>query len=181
MKHSTISCLVVFLFILSATIVVADLSDVPHQFYGDVTINSVPAPDGVLVIAKFNDNDVESGLTQDGKYGYEYPAFIVSMHPQYVGQTVEFYVGNVKAGEAVFSEGATTELHLLIGTENYCGDQICLPPEDCSSCPADCGECPPSPPIVTILEPLDNSIVEEDLVLLNVLTDRETSCVYSFG
>ena len=146
---------------------IADYSDSPHQFYGDVIVNGVAAPDNVLVSAKFNGKDVEGGLTNDGMYGYGYPAFIVAMHPQYVGQTVEFYVQNEKAAEYDFAEGGITELHLSVEIPNFCGDTKCESGESCASCALDCGACalpqggsPPSggpaPPGGVVIVPNDD-------------------------
>ena len=48
----------------------------PHWFYGSVTINGSPAPDGTTVTARINGIDVASTTTVGGEYGYQ-PSFYV--------------------------------------------------------------------------------------------------------
>ena len=93
------------LFVFIAGSAYAQVSYFPQQFYGSVTINGVPAPDGVLVSAKHDGYDVAGGLTEGGKYGYGRPAFVVALHSSYEGDTLEFYVQNVKAAEYPFMPG----------------------------------------------------------------------------
>ena len=128
--------------LLYAVISTAMVNYFPHQFYGSVMINGVQAPDGVLISAKFNTRDVAGGLTADGKYGSERPAFVVLLHEQYEGQTIEFYVQGVEAAEYTFLPGNSTELDLSVTITNFCGDGKCESGESCSSCPEDCGTCP---------------------------------------
>ena len=133
----------VFLLVFSVT-AYAQVSYFPHQFYGSVTINGVPAPDGVIVTATHNGDNVAAGgggLTKDGKYGYERPAFVVALHSSYKGDTLEFFVNNVKAAEYQFTPGDSTKLDLSVSIPNFCGDGKCESGESCSSCPHDCGAC----------------------------------------
>ncbi|NIP40214.1 MAG: hypothetical protein GTN39_01690, partial [Candidatus Aenigmarchaeota archaeon] len=80
MKNKILLPLAVFIALVFASSAYAQVSYFPHQFYGSVTINGAPAPNGVLVSAKHNGKDVEGGLTNGGKYGYEYPGFVVALH-----------------------------------------------------------------------------------------------------
>jgi len=146
MKSKILITVTLILSLFYAQIALAQYGYFPQQFYGSVTVNGVPAPDGVLISAKFEGSDVEGGLTTDGKYGYE-TAFVVALQETDAGETIEFYVQNVKAAEYLFSPGYSTELNLSVGISNFCGDGNCESGEDCSSCSLDCGECaPPTPP-----------------------------------
>jgi hypothetical protein len=91
----------------------------PQQFYGTVTINGAPAPDGVLVSAKFQGRDNTGGLTSGGNYGYGIPAFVVQLQEGDEGRTIEFYVQNVKAGQSTFVAGASTRLDLSVTIPNF--------------------------------------------------------------
>jgi len=90
--------------LLSAVILTALFSNlalampVGHQFYGIVTFNGSPAPDGATIVAKVNGVEVLSTTTQDGKYGYN-PLFIVSLDSKYSGNTIYFFVSGNQANE----------------------------------------------------------------------------------
>ena len=89
---------------------------IPHQFNGDVDFLDGPAPDGVLVEAKINGITVESGITQDGRYGYSSPTFKVEdPNGDRDGETIYFFVNGVDTGEtAIFENGESTELDLTV-------------------------------------------------------------------
>jgi|GEM_PF-2945709 len=109
----------------------------PNLFYGTVTVNGIPAPDGVLISAKHQGKDVGGTLTTDGKYFLTF-----ALEPTEHGDTIELYVQGVKGGEGKFSTGTTIhEVNLLAEIANFCGDGNCEEGESCSSCPADCGTC----------------------------------------
>ena len=114
----------------------------PHQFFGSVSINGNPAPDNVLITAKIDGSDVAGTDVSNGTYGYEPNTFYVS-DPQgnYNGDTIEFFINDAKAGEAIFKNGESTELDLSASISNFCGDGICESGETCNSCQIDCGQC----------------------------------------
>ncbi len=115
---------------------------VPHQFFGDVMINGVPAPDGVLIEARVNGKYVSGTTTLDGGYGHDPEIFYVPDNTgTYEGKTIEFFVQDVKAGEQTFLSGESTRFDLSVAIENFCGDGICDSGESCSSCSIDCGTC----------------------------------------
>ncbi len=86
----------------------------PHRFYGDVTMDGIPA-DTQVVSAEIDGVEVESQPTDtEGHYGYEAaPAFLVSGA---AGKTIEFFVAGVKADEATLVNGAVDRLDLAIVT-----------------------------------------------------------------
>jgi len=122
---------------------------VPHQFFGAVTTNGAPAPDGITVMATISVQEVASTTTVGGSYGLLPGDIFYIEDPDGTnsGKTIEFYVGGVKAAEYVFSNGESTELDLAVtGDFGVCGDNSCSDDESCSSCASDCGSCPPSSP-----------------------------------
>ena len=128
------------LMILMASSVYAQIG-VPHQFYGTVTSNGNPAPAGLLIVAKIDGNDVGGTVTIEGKYGL-IPGeifYVEDPNGDRQGETIEFYVSDILAGEWTFSNGNSTELNLSV-TGDICGDGVCTGGESCSSCPVDCGQ-----------------------------------------
>jgi hypothetical protein len=99
-------------FLLFSNLVLA-LPGIPNQFYGSVTLNGSPAPDGTTITAKINGVQVASTTTSGGKYGYE-PIFYVSdPNSDRTGEEVVFFVNNVNTGRtSFFSNGGHTQLDL---------------------------------------------------------------------
>lgn len=134
-----------------------------HKFWGEVTINGNPAPDGVLITAKINGVDVAGTTTLNGNYGLEPSVFYVpDPLNNNAGDNVEFFVNDQKSGEAVYRNGGSDAVNLAVDIHPFCGDGIVEGSEDCNSCPADAGSCAPpgggggggggSPPTVTCTE-----------------------------
>ena len=85
---------------------------IPHQFWGTVTYNDAPAPDGVSIIAKIDNVIVKESTTLNGKYGYD-PLFIITdSNENRNGKIIVFYVNNVEAATHVFENGRATGLNL---------------------------------------------------------------------
>ncbi|MEM2963761.1 MAG: hypothetical protein QXN01_04680, partial [Candidatus Anstonellales archaeon] len=125
-------------FVLSVIAAAQPINYFPQQFYGTVTINGAPAPDGVLVSAKFEGKDVGGTLTSGGRYN-----LIIAMKQEDEGQSLSFYVQNVNTGiQSTYNGGASVRLDLSASIANFCGDGRCDSGESCSSCPGDCGACP---------------------------------------
>lgn len=117
----------------------------PHQFYGDVTVNGVPA-NGASVVAKINGTEYGSTVSVDGKYGYTQPElfFVTDPNGTNGGETIEFFVNGTKVEQtATFMNNGSTELNLSLGVAPFCGDGACNGTETCSTCSADCGACSP--------------------------------------
>ena len=96
----------------------------PHRFYGNVTIDGKPAPDGTVVSARIGGVEYANTTTLDGKYGVYSIFYVPSNDAETVekeggdeGDSVEFYVNNILAGEKPFSIGGSTKLDLKIGEE----------------------------------------------------------------
>ncbi len=95
---------------------------IPNAFYGAVTWNGQPAPDGTTIKAKINGVQVASTTTSGGKYGYplgcktpEKPNSFCVDDPNNdrTGKTINFFVNDVDTGQtAVFQNGQFTPLDL---------------------------------------------------------------------
>lgn len=132
----------IVLFLLVGT--VSAQPGLPLYFYGDVTINGVKAPDGVLVEARVSGSYVSGTTTSGGTYGEASPFYVPDPHGTMSGKTIEFYVHNVKAAEYVFNVNDNpVNLDLSVSIPNFCGDGKCESGESCSSCSKDCGSCNP--------------------------------------
>ena len=105
----------------------------PHQFYGTVSLDGALAPEGTIVSAQIDGVEYESGTVDaEGRYG-EAPLFKVpaddpgtpAKEGGVPGETVEFYVTNVPLGldevkadeEALFVIWGTTNLNLTVPAE----------------------------------------------------------------
>ena len=123
--------------------------NIPHQFYGNVSVNGRIAPDSMLVVAKIDGADVMATVTLGSSYGYwpnTYCSFCIpNPNGDRGGEKIEFFVNGIKGGESTYTTSdteRTTELNLAI-TGGICGEGLCTSGESCSSCPADCGQCTP--------------------------------------
>jgi hypothetical protein len=89
----------------------------PEEFYGNVTINGMPAPAGILIEARINGQSAGSlTTTTDGFYGgtgtFD-PRLIVS--GQNNGQVISFFVGGLEANQtAVFEERSISRLDVSV-------------------------------------------------------------------
>jgi hypothetical protein len=97
-------------------------------FYGNVTIGGEPAPVGTLIEARGEHivtppPDPATGLTGNpvwttevGKYGGgDNPLVVQGTEDLMDGETIEFYINNVKADQnAEFHSGQTTQLDLMV-------------------------------------------------------------------
>lgn len=97
LKILRLPIVVVTLILLSSNLVFAALGQ-PNQFYGYVTVNGQPAPDGTSVIAKINGVQVASTTTSGGRYGYNpVSAFYVDdPNNNRAGDIVNFFVNGVE-------------------------------------------------------------------------------------
>ncbi|HLC92679.1 MAG TPA: hypothetical protein VJH23_03150 [archaeon] len=90
---------------------------IPHQFFGNVTINGAAAPDGTEVRATIDLSEVYTTVTVGGRYGYSPNTFVVQ-NPDPVnneGKTIRFFVNGTDTGVTKpFSTGALTDLNLAI-------------------------------------------------------------------
>ncbi|MFH0928896.1 MAG: hypothetical protein V1818_00905 [Candidatus Aenigmatarchaeota archaeon] len=99
---------------LFANIVLA-IPAMSHKFYGTVTINGQPAPDGTTVTAKINGVDVSSTTTSGGNYGDDYSFGVPDPDGIRVGSEIRLFVNNVYSGvSAVFCNAC----YNLCGTDS---------------------------------------------------------------
>ena len=94
----------------------ADIT-LPEEFYGDITINGLPAAVGTVIVAKIG--GVERGnftTTEVGKYGGPETfdsRLVVSGEESEVGQTITFWVNGRQANQtAIYDPGESKELNL---------------------------------------------------------------------
>jgi len=116
--------------LLALTLVVAfvaPVSAVPqlaHQFYGTVSIGSVPAPEGTEVVARIAGvtENFTTAVDANHTYGYD-PTFyyVLGDDPETPekeggndGDTIEFYVAGTWATNFTFSPGGHNELNLSV-------------------------------------------------------------------
>jgi len=123
---------------------------IPHQFYGNVTVNGSPA-EGATVTAKISGTEVASTVSKSGTYGSNYGSnanlfFITDPNGSNSGKKIEFFLNGNKVAEYTFANGGYTQLDLSFGAAPSCGDTSCNGSETCGSCPQDCGACPAAPP-----------------------------------
>ena len=87
----------------------------PHQFWGNVTVNGAPAPMGAAVSARIGGVEYGNGTVDAaGRYGDE-PNFFVQAPAELAGQTISFYVAGVLAHEtAVYQVGGKGGLDLSV-------------------------------------------------------------------
>ncbi len=87
---------------------------VGHMFFGSVTVNGSPAPDGAVVEAKIADIVYNTQATVEGKYGYAAAFWVPADDPETPvkeggsdGDTVEFFVNGAAAGSYEFHKPKT--------------------------------------------------------------------------
>ncbi len=129
-KSCFISLVLAIILSLSLAAPVMAVPQIPHAFYGTVTVGDGPAPNGVLISAKIGGVEYATTTTLDGKYGYS-PTFKVgaddSDTPEVEGgvegDTIVFYIEGVEVDTYTFSNGEVTPLDLEI-------EELPAPPPD---------------------------------------------------
>ena len=101
-----------FVFVFSLSFVIAQGLELPNQFYGTATYNSVASTE-MAVETYIEGVKVGSTTTLNGQYGYD-PLFLIKDdNGQYAGKTINFYLNSVDTGQtAVFENGESTKLDL---------------------------------------------------------------------
>lgn len=79
-----------------------------QQFYGDVTLDGSPAPDGTSVTAKMNGRTAGSDSTSGGSYSLT----INTIDGDQAGDSISFYVDGLSAGSTSLNPGAITSRNL---------------------------------------------------------------------
>ncbi|MBN2203170.1 MAG: hypothetical protein JW700_03220 [Candidatus Aenigmarchaeota archaeon] len=83
----------------------------PHAFYGSVTVNGSPAPDGTIVAARIGNTEVASTTTVGGEYNF----YIDDDSSSRSGDEILFFVAGVNTGQIeYFYNGDVTELDLSV-------------------------------------------------------------------
>ncbi len=85
----------------------------PTRFFGTVTLDDTPAPDGTTITALVNDNLCGTGLVTGGNYVVDVASATTQEGCGTDGDTVSFLVGTVLANETgTFQAGAFVPLDL---------------------------------------------------------------------
>jgi len=121
-KIKAITCYILLVAALTASFLnVQCVPQMPHRFYGYVTVDGAPAPDGTLITAKIAGVTYASTTTVDGKYGYTTAFNVPADDPDtpekeggQTGDTIEFYVAGKYATSYTFEYGGITYLNLTI-------------------------------------------------------------------
>jgi hypothetical protein len=108
--------------LVSSNPVWASDTTLPEEFYGEILINGLPAPEGTEISAFIGNSERGSLVTADeGKYGGSEtfsPRLIVEGQANDIGRDIDFYINNHITGySTVFTPGQVTELNL--STQDY--------------------------------------------------------------
>lgn len=108
--------LIVLILVLAVGVAVADTT-LPCFFYGGVTMSSVPAPPGTVIVARTNgETRGQTTVTTTGQYGNSAPLMVTHADGDPPGAVITFFVNGVQAPQTgVFQEGAATRIDLSIG------------------------------------------------------------------
>ena len=104
-----VSILLLSVFTATTMLSVAQVEG-PHQFWGNVTVNGVSAPDGTTVVAKIGGEVNGSTTTIAGTYGVHSYFDVTGTS----GDNISFYVADVYATNYIFEEKGTTALDLSV-------------------------------------------------------------------
>jgi len=121
-KIKVITCCILLVAALAASFLKAQcVPQMPHRFYGYVTVAGVPAPDGTLVVAKISGITYASTTTVNGTYGYATVFNVPADDPDTpekeggeTGDIIEFYVAGSYATSYPFKYGEVTPLNLTV-------------------------------------------------------------------
>ena len=114
--------LLVLSLIVALAVPALAIPQAPHQFWGNVTINGQPVPEGwdVQVTAEIDTTEYKSATVDtQSRYGYV-PNFLVPANDPETpakeggvsGETINFFVEGFPAGSFIFAIGGTTPLNL---------------------------------------------------------------------
>ena len=134
---TTVMVSILLLSVITATAMLSAANGPPegkHQFWGNVTVNGAPAPDGTTVVAKIGGEVRGSTTTGAGTYGASpYPAFYVTGTS---GENISFYVADVYATYYIFESLQITLLDLSVGAMpdlEIAKKWVCWP-DNCTIC-----------------------------------------------
>jgi len=111
------SILISFIFMISLVLAThGGVPGVPHQFFGEVTVNGGTAADGLVITAQIDGVDIASTTTSSGKYGFEPNLFLITDHSSdRVGKEITFFVSGVNTGESdFFVNGGSTQIDFSV-------------------------------------------------------------------
>jgi PKD repeat protein len=119
-KIKAITYCTILTIILASTICFSHVKAVPqmpHRFWGSVTVAGQPALNGTLVEAKINNITYASTTTLNGNYDFQVPADdpdTPEIEGGKTGDLILFYVARTYATNYTFAIGGTTPLNLSV-------------------------------------------------------------------
>jgi len=159
----------VFLILMFIFQLVSAVPGIPHQFYGEVSVNGLPAPDNNIITASVEESTYMT-VTKDGSYGHSPNIFYIEdPDGNREGRTIFFYVGGKPAGSTIFENNGYNRIDFDLTTT--CGDNYCLGDETCGTCQTDCGICT-TPPVITIHSPEFKTYDTTNTINLDVSSDQ---------
>lgn len=124
-RISAVTLILIALISVSISMVLA-VPGIPHQFYGAVTVDGLPAPDWLYVDAYIDGVLYEWVYTEGGEYGWATMFKVVADDPDTLlkeggvaGDWVDFYVDGFYATSFIFANGGSTSLDLDVTTTAY--------------------------------------------------------------
>ena len=146
MKKSMVMSVLFFVLIIGAAYAIPGI---PNQFYGTVTYNGVPAPNGLTVDAKIDGEVVASATTISGTYSL----IVKDQDNELSGDTVSFFVNGIDAqNDGIFLNGAVIEDQDLSVT----GPAIDIPDDDDDDTTTSRGGGGGNLPLIIVTETEDN-------------------------
>jgi hypothetical protein len=121
MKNYSLLISFALIFLLTAAVMAQSPPQPGCAFYGDVTVNGAPAPDGSMVTAVIGGASANwTAVTSSGTFLLIVPSYNADAPGKdggVDGDTVEFYVNNTNTGQtAYFETMGAIEVDLSIGT-----------------------------------------------------------------
>ncbi|MBN1369444.1 MAG: InlB B-repeat-containing protein [Dehalococcoidaceae bacterium] len=100
--------LVIAIALLLPTSSLHAIPPIAQQFYGSVTLDGSPAPDGTSVTAEMNGRTAGSDTTSGGQYSLT----INTIEGDQAGDTIHFFVDGYSAGSTTLNPGGITQRNL---------------------------------------------------------------------
>ncbi|MEM2972200.1 MAG: PKD domain-containing protein [Candidatus Bathyarchaeia archaeon] len=119
-------CIIILLLVFAVSFLnINAVPQMPHRFWGSVTIGGAPAPDGTLIEAVINSVTFKSTTTSNGNYDLQVPADdpeTPAIEGGRNGDLIHFYVAKTYATNHTFTIGEITQLNLSIAVPTAYAD-----------------------------------------------------------
>ncbi|MEM2994933.1 MAG: PKD domain-containing protein [Candidatus Bathyarchaeia archaeon] len=119
-------CIIILLLAFAVSFLnINAVPQMPHRFWGSVTISGAPAPDGTLIEAVINSVTFASTTTSNGSYDLQVPADdpdTPTIEGGRNGDLIHFYVAKTYATNYTFTIGEITQLNLSVAVPTAYAD-----------------------------------------------------------